>query len=136
LHPTSDDQYEAVARATIDKMPDEDLFTRRDQPQSADVHFDRMAQIEADVLAGKVEPSAGRTVLSSMQWRLSKLSPRRFGDRLQVAGDVEQPLVVQREISPLESARQVLFAMELARRADELAPAMVEVEGTEVVTTE
>jgi hypothetical protein len=75
-----------------------------------------MAQIEADVLAGKVEASAGRTVLSSMQWRLSKIAPKRFGDRVQLAGDSEQPLVVQHEMTPMEAARRVMFAVELAKR--------------------
>ncbi len=89
----------------------------RAREAGADIAFERMVQIEAGVLAGEVEASAGRTVLSSMQWRLSKIAPKRFGDRLQVAGDAEQPLVAQQQMTPLEAARRVAFAMALAQAA-------------------
>lgn len=106
-------------RTVLDWQERDEAFRARcarAREAGAEIAFDCMTQIEADVLAGKVEASAGRTVLSSMQWRLSKIAPKRFGDKLQLAGDAEQPLAIQAEMTPGEAARRVLFAMELARR--------------------
>lgn len=115
-----------TAICTADQMPgrrtllgwqerDADFRARcaRAREAGADIAFDRMAQIEADLLDGKLDPAAGRAVLSSMQWRLSKLAPRRFGDRVQaeLSGPDGGPVKVQRELSPLESARAVAFLL-------------------------
>ncbi len=50
----------------------------------ADTLLEEMADIEADTLDGKIDPHAARAVLSSKQWRASKMSPTRYGDRLAV----------------------------------------------------
>lgn len=44
----------------------------------ADANFDEMEVIERGVLDGKVKVDAARVVLSSMQWRLSKMRPRVY----------------------------------------------------------
>lgn len=49
-----------------------------------DCSVEEMQQIEADVINGKVDAHAARVVLSSMQWRASKLSPKKYGDKQQV----------------------------------------------------
>ena len=43
---------------------------------------DEMAVIEAGVLAGTIPPDAARVVLSSKQWRASKLAPKKYGDKV------------------------------------------------------
>lgn len=53
----------------------------REGPQ-ADYLFDDMSEIESGVLSGTIDPNAARVVLSSKQWRASKLAPKKYGDKL------------------------------------------------------
>jgi hypothetical protein len=53
----------------------------RARVDGAEAEFDSLRDIEMDVLKGKIDPSAGRTVLVSRQWRLAKLCPRLYKDR-------------------------------------------------------
>lgn len=64
----------------------------RAREAQADYLADEMAEIEGKTLRGEVEAAAARCVLSSKQWRASKLSPKRYGDRTILAGDAEAPL--------------------------------------------
>jgi hypothetical protein len=48
----------------------------------ADALDDEMAEVIAAVRTGRMDPQAGRVVLSGMQWRASKLAPKRYGDAL------------------------------------------------------
>jgi transposase len=48
----------------------------------ADHEFDRMHEIECGVLDGSIDPQSARVVLSSKQWRASKLAPKKYGDRV------------------------------------------------------
>lgn len=118
-------------RTVLDWQERDDAFRSRcarARVEGADLAFDQMADIERDVLSGKIEAHAGRCVLSSMQWRLSKLAPRRFGDKLEISGDPERPLV-KNEMTPLESARAVAFALEMARH-NSPAPESILIEAT------
>jgi hypothetical protein len=53
----------------------------------ADVLADEMADIEDRTLAGDVDAAVARVVLSSKQWRASKMSPKKYGDRLEIDGN-------------------------------------------------
>ena len=44
--------------------------------------FDGMESLEDEVLSGEVDAAAARVVLSSRQWRLSKMLPKKYGDKL------------------------------------------------------
>lgn len=70
---------------------DNDTFSAkyaRARMLQADAQFDDMQAVEARVLDGELEPNAGRTVLNNMQWRLSKLSRGRYGDKLDLTAKV------------------------------------------------
>lgn len=56
----------------------------RAREMNADSIEDAMADIEKQVLAGLVEPSAANVVLSSQRWRARVLHPNRYGDKLGV----------------------------------------------------
>jgi hypothetical protein len=34
-------------------------------------------------------------MLSGLQWRASKLAPKKYGDKLELSGDAENPLAVR-----------------------------------------
>ncbi len=52
--------------------------------------------IENLVKTGQLEAQAGRMITSSMQWRASKLAPKKYGDKLELSGDKDNPVAIQR----------------------------------------
>lgn len=53
---------------------------------------DSIEDIEAKAMAGEVDAAVARCVISSRQWRASKLAPKSYGERMTLAGDPENPL--------------------------------------------
>lgn len=51
---------------------------------AADADYDRMEEIEALVLAGKMDPKAANVALSNMRWRMEKRKSRSYGQRVEV----------------------------------------------------
>ena len=61
----------------------------------ADWLEEQMAE-EAD-LATVADWQVRKLRITTMQWRASKLAPKKYGDRLELAGDKENPLTVMLE---------------------------------------
>lgn len=51
-------------------------------------HADRVLDVTAAVLAGKIPPDAARVALDGMKWTASRLLPKVYGDRTQVDATV------------------------------------------------
>lgn len=60
-----------------------DKYARAREAQ-ADAHFDEMAELEAECHAGTLDPQAFRALLDSRKWRLARMRPRVYGDRVMV----------------------------------------------------
>jgi terminase small subunit-like protein len=77
-------------RRTVQRWADSDAVfaakCERAREAHADHVNDRMASIENDVLSGVTPPDAARVAISSMQWRASKMAPKRYGDKLDTSG--------------------------------------------------
>lgn len=58
-----------------------------------------------------------RLRIDTRKWIMSKLAPKKYGERLEVAGDPESPLVKQ--IDEIEVARQVAFLLNRAAKKQE-----------------
>ena len=56
----------------------------RAREAQADAHFDEMAELEAECRAGILDPQAFRAMLDSRKWRLARMRPRVYGDKLDV----------------------------------------------------
>ena len=86
----------------------EDCARIKEGPQ-ADFVFDELSDIENDTLSGKITPDVARTVISSKQWRASRMAPRKYGDRARVemSGPDGRPLQVVGALftDPVEAAR-------------------------------
>lgn len=56
----------------------------------ADHEFDGLEDIEEQVLSGDIDANAARVVLSSRQWRLSKIASKKYGDKVEnvMSGEV------------------------------------------------
>jgi hypothetical protein len=91
----------------VERYPDAWAKYARARDIQADWLFEDMATIEAGVLAGKIDATAGRVVLGSKQWRAGRLAPKKYGDN--------QRVEVNHTLS--ETAAQVL--KELSQRAKE-----------------
>ena len=70
------DRYARARDSMIDAMAD-DLLTIADKPA-----------------ADSVEAQKHRLQVDARKWLLSKLAPKRYGDRLEVAGDKDAPLSI------------------------------------------
>lgn len=93
-------------RSTVDRWADDnpDFAARRARAREAqaDSIFDDMADIEDRTLKGRIGAAVARAVLSSKQWRASKLAPKKYGDKLALGGasDLDQlTLVINKDLT-------------------------------------
>ncbi len=74
-------------RGTVERWMQEDAsFAARcahARSIQADHVFDGMESLEDGVLSGEVDAVAARVVLSSRQWRLAKMLPKKYGDKVE-----------------------------------------------------
>lgn len=49
-----------------------------------DMLVENMADIEAGVLTGEIDPTAARVVLDSQRWRAIKVAPQKYGDKASI----------------------------------------------------
>ena len=69
----------------------------------ADALFDDLAEIAQAALTSEsaVEVAARKLIIETTKWRISKIVPKRYGDKLELAGDSKNPLsitVIERRI--------------------------------------
>ncbi len=95
----------------------------RAREAQADYLFDGMATIEDRVLAGELDPKAANVVLSSQQWRASKLRPKVYGTRVDMDITARQAEVSS---DPIDNAGWVQ-----QYAADRVAPAKGSAEGAD-----
>jgi hypothetical protein len=72
----------------------------RAREAQGDMVVDDIAALEERMLKPASDPNfihseVGRSVISSKQWRASKLAPKKYGDRKIISGDADNPLTVQ-----------------------------------------
>ena len=51
--------------------------------EQAEFHHAEMDVIEGKVLSGKLDPKAASVVLANKRWRMEKLKPKAYGQRIQ-----------------------------------------------------
>ncbi len=82
------DQAGMPHRRTIERwMETDDAFAAecaRARLIGLELQVEAIEDIERDTLAGTIDPRAASVVISSKQWRLSKLRPKKYGDRVAV----------------------------------------------------
>lgn len=88
----------------------------RAREAQADFVVGQAADLETKVLSGEVPSDAARVVLSSRQWRASKLAPKRYGDKQTIAHEGE----VGVKHSGLTPAERIAKLAEMAKAHPEL----------------
>jgi hypothetical protein len=68
----------------------------RARDAQADCHFDEMADLERECREGTLDPQAFRALLDSRKWRLARMRPQVYGDKLglEVSGKGGGPIQV------------------------------------------
>ena len=59
-----------------------------------DLQADAIAEQALDEATKATDPGLGRLAFDARKWFASKVAPKRYGDRMQLAGDNDSPLVV------------------------------------------
>lgn len=100
---------------------DPELATRcaRARELQAEALEEGMADVERDVLAGKLDAKAANVVLSSRRWRAEKLGPRKFGARqaVELTGAEGGPVQIN-EADRAARVAGLLALAELRRESD------------------
>jgi hypothetical protein len=80
----------------------------------ADAWADRIIEISEE----DTEPNDRRVRIDALKWTVSKMFPDRYGDKLQVGGDPDNPIRVLHQVVKLDTLSNVeLEALELFARA-------------------
>jgi hypothetical protein len=99
-------QAAGVPQSTFNRWVDADVKLAEDYAHAREDLIERMAN-EVLELADSEVPETGdgkrdwqaiqqrKLQVDSRKWLLSKLAPKKYGDRLELAGDKENPLQVQ-----------------------------------------
>jgi hypothetical protein len=74
----------------------------RARDEQADLMDDRILDIADKTERGEIDPAAARVVISALQWRASKLKPKKYGDKIELSGKVEHQ---HASVDALEAAR-------------------------------
>lgn len=75
----------------------------RAREAQADALFDELMDVAEDALSAEtaVEVSARKLIVDTHKWRLSKIAPKKYGEKLELAGDPKNPVgisVIERVI--------------------------------------
>jgi len=73
----------------------------------ADGLDDDIQDVINDIKDGTIDPNAGRVVIWGLQWRASKLRPKRYGDKLDIDTSVKVSIDVVRYDTPAIECEQV-----------------------------
>jgi hypothetical protein len=104
LAPGFADQYARARDAGLNVMAEEILAIADD---SADDYITRKREDGSDyTVIDHDHINRSRLRVDTRKWYLSKLAPKRYGDRLQVAGDEDNPLVVKTIADVLRERRR------------------------------
>ncbi len=60
----------------------------------AHVRFERVDSVLEDLRAGTIDSNMARVEIDTIKWQCGKEAPKKYGDRIEIAGDAENPLNV------------------------------------------
>ena len=85
---------QAHVYATIERDPDFERLYERAREFQAETFADRIADIAEQALRGDVDPQAARVAIDAQKWIVSKLLPKKYGDRTQVDVNVNKKMTL------------------------------------------
>lgn len=71
-------------RQWLIKYPEFSAKYAQAREDQAEFHHDEMDEIEGDVRSGLLSPQAGNVILGNKRWRMEKLKPKAYGQKLEL----------------------------------------------------
>ena len=116
-HPDFADQYTRAREEQADTLADEIIAIADEQPEIIPVVDKRTGELIEHKLDGAfLQWQKNR--IDARKWTAMKLKPKKYGDRVQLAGDAENPIKVQAESQAEQMFEALLKNIELKRQAD------------------
>lgn len=81
-------------RHWLREKPDFLLLYTRAREDRADMRNERIDEYKNSVLTGEIPPDVARVAIEAEKWQAAKENPRRYGDKVTLAGDAENPLTM------------------------------------------
>ena len=82
------EQYAKAREAMLDKIADETMEIANERPESV-VHANGGGGIDSAFVAWQ------RLRIDTRKWHLSKLAPKKYGDKVELSGDSANPIVMK-----------------------------------------
>ena len=70
----------------------DDYMRARDD--RGDLRNDKIDEIRDNMLAGLIDFNTARVAIDTLKWQAGKEAPKRYGERLELAGDKDAPLCI------------------------------------------
>lgn len=61
----------------------------RAREAQADADADKIGEVAARVLEGKLDPQAARVAIDALKWSAGKRKPKKYGDKIEIDGAVK-----------------------------------------------
>lgn len=88
----------------------------------AEAHHERVDAMFEDMLAiaddRTIDWQERKVMIAARQWAMSKVAPKKYGDRVEVTGDPERPMVAS---DSTDLARRLLFLLQDGAQKSEAA---------------
>lgn len=75
----------------------------RARDAAAELDADQVKEIADRTLAGCLDPQAARVAIDALKWTAGKRSPRKFGDKLSLAGEPGAPAAISVQVELVRS---------------------------------
>ena len=93
-----------VKLSTFIEHVDREQYARARDLQ-ADAHFEEMADLEEDCKRGDLDPQAFRALLDSRKWRLARMRPKKYGERVAMEHSGTIATMTQEQIDAIYRAQ-------------------------------
>jgi hypothetical protein len=82
-------------------------------------HGDRVADLVDKVINGQLGPQEAKVAMDGLKWSAERMAPKSYGNKQQLehTGKDGAPIKIENK-SPREMAREILFALEYAKREE------------------
>ncbi len=78
----------------LNKYPDFVEQYTRARMTRAHARFERVDEVLQDLRAGTIDSNMARVEIDTIKWQCGKEAPKRYGERIEIAGDKDNPLEI------------------------------------------
>ena len=116
-HPDFADQYTRAREEQADTLADEIIAIADESPQTVEVRDRDGNVLDIKIDSGYVNYQRQR--IDARKWTAMKLKPKKYGERVALAGDADSPIKVEAEVQAENLLNALLKNSELKKQADE-----------------